>query len=248
MIHKKILETISFNKIMCGRKTIEVSFTQEEYERIQIGEKIEFIDYENPYRTAIVVVEGKLQAKDMKTLTKAVSLECFGVDEEDNVDLLFSQDDQVQGVLGIRFSLDDGRDLGSITVPFKLVCEFIESSIEEIDENKHSDYRKECSEWYAWCKKDPGCTEESLSAIIRHFDDCLDRYIYEFSLNLHKRMVEMGYDKIEDFLDRPFDISDYFIVEWWNHTRRNIATLYAGLLARKVQKFQYHTVFDDSDE
>ena len=106
--HKLSLHPEPFVAIASGHKTIESRLYDEKRRKIQLGDKIMFINRVNPEQTVTATVVGLLRYATFHDLFSHNDLRKFGGEGvewlENQIDEFYSAEDQQRyGVLGIEF-------------------------------------------------------------------------------------------------------------------------------------------------
>ena len=247
MIYKITIDNGAFKAITSGTKKVDFSFDEDKYQSIQVGDCIDFVHENNPLRSVRGIVESKISASNLASFFKVVSPTDCGLDTA-SVDEFVVQSGSVSfPVLGIRFSLDTNRQLEDVNISVEQLSAYLEKVIAETIDIPNESNCQACYAWNEYRKqylkrKQP---KDNLLSCVELFDDCVASYVAELAFELYERMLDAGYDNIRDYLDRPFDISDYYIVEWWKMTRIGIVKYYCGCAQQKLPAFTCSTIFDD---
>ena len=115
MTHIMNLTPVPFNMICKGTKTIELRLYDSKRQKIQVGDKIVFINTDDPLKTVKVNVVDLYVFDSFKTLySKLPLLEC-GYTKEDidtasphDMDKYYTKEEQKKhGVIGIKITLQE---------------------------------------------------------------------------------------------------------------------------------------------
>lgn len=247
MIYKTTISNDVFRAIAQGNKIVDFCFDEDKYESIQIDDFIEFVHENNPFRSIRGKVESKISASNLASFFKVVSPVDCGLDSASVDKFIKLSGCMSLLVSGIRFSLDKNRPLEEIAIPFEQVNAYIEKAVAETINTQDDSNRRACFEWDAFRAKYSQSKEpkDNLLSIVEFYDACVASYVAELAFELYERMRESGYDDISDFLDRPFDLSNYYIVEWWTKTRLDLVAYYCGCAQRDLPYFTCRTIFDE---
>ena len=249
MTYKMTIEERLFNAVASGSRKIDFNFYDDKYELIQVGDCVDFVHENNLLRSIRCVVESKISAGNLASFFKVVSPSDCGLDI-DSVDKFVAQSGRVSiPVFGIKFSLDTNRQLENIEIPVEHVTGYLEQAIAETLDTDNECNRQEYHEWNEYRKQYLKGKEnkDNLLSCVELYDDCVASFVAELAFELYERMRESGYDNIRDYLDRPFDPSDYYIVEWWEMTRIGLVKYFCGCAQENLPRFTCSTIFDDED-
>lgn len=264
-IHYMKLNPEPFEKIISGKKIIELRLFDDKRQAVEIGDKIIFTNTGNTNRTLQVEVTSIVQAQTFKDLFKIVSLAGCGYDEEEICDINYPDmfeyyswgKQQKYGVVGFRFQMDEHPALDKKLLPYAEVENKIFSFID-----KEEEYKKNILEWIHFYKENaniPGNKKIflSLEEILTIFDDSIKDYVWDLSFELRWKLEEAGYDVEElgyhafyqyydDTYDRTFTGEVFPIREWWNGVRLAVIRFYCGggQLLSYYYKITIPTTFD----
>ena len=224
-----------FEKIVSGKKTIELRLYDDKRKLIKPEDQIVFRNIENPFRTIQVTVSSLLNAGSFEVLFKHVSLNECGFSEEgatvisaaSTMEGYYTLAKQKEhGVVGIKFSVDKRRSLSEIEITETEINIFLAKHT-DINESKI----KEVQEWFAWHKENYTLQGlDNLGEIIDLFDSSVELFIDMLTDDLMEKAEESGYRNIEDYLDRPFRAQDFFdLPNWWKTTRSELIRFYCGI-------------------
>ena len=114
-IHNMILNPSPYEKILSGRKTMELRLYDEKRKKIDLGDRIIFTNLDDPKQRIAVKVIGLHRYETFDDLFKNISLEKCGYDSSETLhDAVrrikeYYSEDQINkyGVLGIEIELVD---------------------------------------------------------------------------------------------------------------------------------------------
>lgn len=232
MLHHMKLQPDPFDKIVSGKKTIELRLSDDKRKLVNPGDQIIFSNIDNPFRTIKVDVESLIKAPSFEKLFDYIPLVECGFESQDkhiaNISMekyytLIEQ--QSYGVVGIKFSVDHYRSLSEIKLPLSEVEKYILSSISSSENDTEF-----ALPWFSWHKaKARVYVPDNIKDILVYLDDSVDNYIDFLSEKLAERADEAGYNTVDEYLDRPFDAHNFFdIYKWWKNIRYNIIEFYCG--------------------
>jgi ASC-1-like (ASCH) protein len=108
--HQLRLATKPFSAVSAGKKTIESALYDEKRRAIQVGDLITFVNREDPKQTVMAQVVGLLRYATFADLFADNEPAEFGVPSREHAlrevrDFYSEDDEEAEGVLGIRFEL-----------------------------------------------------------------------------------------------------------------------------------------------
>lgn len=222
MVHYLKLESSIFELISGEKKLIVFGLLDEKGQKIQVKDKIVFLNELVSCRSIQVDVDSILVAKSFEQLYKMVNDSEGGeVNNPPELCRFYTKDEEKQyGVVGIRFSLDNSRNLQEIYITNNDVIDFI----------RGCDRQKIKKEMVELILREFACNEEtSLYEIVIKLDDLVTSFIYGETVEFNNKILEQGYDNFYEFADREFDLEEYYPeVSWWKKTRKELVTYFAG--------------------
>lgn len=112
MLHQMKLQSVPFEKIRSGEKTLELRLYDEKRRQVKIGDEIEFRNMEDLEKKVTVEVTGLLLYKNFSELIQDLPAAYMGYKESEKdylkgsmYEVYTKEEEEKYGVLGIRIRL-----------------------------------------------------------------------------------------------------------------------------------------------
>ena len=138
MLHKMKLKREPFEKILSGRKTIELRLNDEKRQQVQVGDYIEFASIDDSGEKLTAVVTALHHFENFQELYASLPKEKMGYDKDDvvnpdHMDEYYSREEQEKyGVVGIELRLTDLQKFIDAQENGYMLCSDYKTALEEI--------------------------------------------------------------------------------------------------------------------
>lgn len=246
MVHYMKLDSVPFELVSLGKKSIELRLYDEKRRKIQPDDIIVFSE-KNSCRTIQVNVDSILVARTFNKLFDMISSTECGSDDGMYPDMTkyYSADSlERNDVVGIRFSVDNSRDLREVIICEKEADLFILNCISKQVDSINRDV---LHRWYGCFHDKCKLTDENnaLQDIVDIIDTSFIDFVYERTFELSDKIDEQGYGNLYEYLDRNVSLEElYPEISWWKNTRKELINYFAGGNQQKIDEIYFYAAFE----
>ncbi len=111
MLHKMKLQREPFEKILQGKKTVELRLYDEKRQGVKVGDEIEFTDLSDPSQKILTRVLGLHLFESFEEMFRALPADAMGyepgqIPKAEDMEMYYSKEEQaLYGVVGIEIAL-----------------------------------------------------------------------------------------------------------------------------------------------